>query len=383
MRAEWTSDVTPCPRLLNVSFPSDEARDGTAIATHYRTGRTVRVRWANGLLRELSETSEAPHEAVWVAPPLFDVQVNGYAGVDFQQDNLSAEELLHAVSALRRDACGRFLLTLITAEWPVLLQRLRRCAELRTTHPLLASAIVGFHIEGPFLSSKPGFCGAHEPAWMIDPSPAHVRELRAAAGDVPLLLTLAPEREGALEAIREAARLNVRVSLGHTDAPAEILRGAVQAGAVAFTHLGNGCPRELDRHDNILWRVADVEGFSASLIPDGIHVSPSAFRTLHRCLGARAFYTTDAMSAAGAPPGRYTLGQIMVEVGDDRIVRQPGKANFAGSALRPVEGVLRAAEMLNSPWQQCWLRFSEKPAEVFGISHTLAAGQPFCFVRPS
>src|SRR5207302_6592169 len=135
-------------------------------------------------------------------------------------------------------------------------------------------------------------------------------ELSEIARDEPLLLTLSPEREGAIEAIHLAVSKGMKVSLGHTNASADILRQAVKAGATGFTHLGNGCPRELDRHDNILWRVLETPGLMVSLIPDQIHVSPPLFRLLDRELSADLiYYITDAMSAAGMPPGRYKLGK--------------------------------------------------------------------------
>ena len=143
--------------------------------------------------------------------------------------------------------------------------RLRHLRDLRPQSEELQSAIAGWHIEGPFLSSEPGFHGAHDPALMLDPTPAHIQELRAITGNDPLLLTMAPERTGALKAIAEATSLGVKVSLGHTNASAEILRKAVQAGATGFTHLGNGCPRELDRHDNILWRVVETPGVAEAM----------------------------------------------------------------------------------------------------------------------
>src|SRR5262249_52232917 len=159
-----------------------------------------------------------------------------------------------------------------------------------------------------------------------------ILELREITGNDPLLLTLSPERAGALEAIALAKSRGIRISLGHTNASAEVLRQAVKAGATLFTHLGNGCPRELDRHDNILWRVFETAGLTVSLIPDRIHVSGPLFRLVHRVLGGDSiFYTTDAMAAAGAPPGRYRIGALEVEVGADQVVRQPGKPLFAGS----------------------------------------------------
>src|SRR5205823_8128399 len=109
-------------------------------------------------------------------------------------------------------------------------------------------------------------------------------------GDDLLLLTLSPERPSALNAIALAVSLGIKISLGHTNASAEVLRQAVAAGATGFTHLANGCPRELDRHDNILWRVFDMSGLMVSLIPDQIHVSAPLFRLCHRVLSVSIYY---------------------------------------------------------------------------------------------
>lgn len=355
---------------------------GELLAWQASSHEPTRIRWDDGFITHI-DYGTPPQEEVWITPPLFDAQVNGYAGVDFQQDNLSTTSLLHAIRALRTDGCPRFLLTLITDDWLPFTTRLRHLVALRSRSHELQSAIVGWHIEGPFLSPEPGFHGAHNPAMMLDPLPEHVRELRAITGNDPLLLTLAPERRGALDAIRLAVSLGIRISLGHTNASAAVLAQAVHAGATMFTHLANGCPRELDRHDNIVWRVLETPGLTPSLIPDGIHVSPAPFRLLHRMLTESVFYTTDAMAAAGAPPGRYTIGKLEVEVGADQVVRQPGKTNFAGSALRPVDGVLRAAEMLQCPWPEVWRRFSETPARLLGCWRELAVGEraTFCVVR--
>ncbi len=352
---------------------------------HYATREPMRLCWRDGRITSLAPAPAPPAPGLWLAPALVDLQVNGYAGVDFQQDGLGPADLLAAVRGLRAAGCTRFLLTLITDEWPRLTARLRHLRAARSRSLELQSAIAGWHIEGPFLSAEPGFHGAHDPSLMLDPRPRHLRELRAITAGDPLLVTLAPERRGALEAIRLAASLGMKVSLGHTNASAERLRAASAAGATGFTHLGNACPRELDRHDNILWRVLDAPGrLTTSLIPDRIHVSPPLFRLVHRAQPEGAvYYTTDAMAAAGAPPGRYPLGRLELEVGADQIVRVPGQTHFAGSALRPSDGVFRAAEMLRCDWQDAWRRFSETPARFMGWESGLAPGRPahFCALR--
>ena len=353
---------------------------GEISAWQYSTRQPVRVRWKGGVITQVETPASTPPPETWIAPALFDLQVNGFAGVDFQQDGLAVEDLLRATRALRRAGCARILLTLVTDEWPRLTARLRHLHSLRARSAELQAAIAGWHIEGPFLSAEPGFHGAHDPALMLDPTPERIRELRELTGNDPLLLTLSPERSGAIEAIQFATAHGIKISLGHTDASAEILAQAVQAGATMFTHLANGCPRELDRHDNILWRVLETRGLTVSLIPDKTHVSPAPFRLIHRALGGeKIFYTTDAMSSAGAPPGTFHLGRMELEVGLDQIVRQPGQSNFAGSALQPVAGVFRAAEMLDCPWQETWARLSETPAKAMGLRIELAAGQPATF----
>ncbi|MFA6546095.1 MAG: N-acetylglucosamine-6-phosphate deacetylase [Limisphaerales bacterium] len=357
---------------------------GEICGRDFASGQSQRVKWNDGIITEISPAS-GDSDGVWLAPTLLDLQINGYGGVDFQRDDHLTEELLvSAARQMRRDGCGRFFFTLITDEWPRLMARVRRAKAIRDANPELRAALAGWHIEGPFLSPETGFKGAHNPVVMRDATGADIRELRAVAGGDPVLLTLAPERNDSMEAIRLATSLGIVVSLGHTNASAETMRAAVAAGARGFTHLGNGIPQQLDRHDNILWRVFDTPGLTPSLIPDTHHVSPLLFRTMHRALPPeRIYYTTDAMSAAGTPPGRYTIGTIELEVGADQIVRQPGKPNFAGSALKPIDGITRAAQMLGKSWREVWPHFSQRPAELMGLRNEIAVGQPadFCVVK--
>lgn len=357
--------------------------DGDLCARHYATGRPIRVLWQNGCIHSVLGPNQSTPSDLWIAPALVDLQVNGFGGIDFQQDHAPLGDLVTASRRLGAAGCTRYLLTLITDEWPGLIARLRCLRELRLRSAGLRHAIAGWHIEGPFLSAEPGFCGAHDPALMIDPTSDHLRELREATGDDLVLITIAPERANALAAIEQAVSLGMKVSLGHTNAPADLLAEAVRRGASGFTHLGNGCPRELDRHDSILWRVFEMRGLRVSLIPDTTHVSPALFRLAHRALEPDSiYYISDAMAAAGMKPGRYQLGRLELEVGADQVVRLPGKPNFAGSALSPIDGVFRAAKMLGCSWREAWPRFSEVPAKWMGLPCGLAAGNPadFCLL---
>lgn len=354
---------------------------GEAIAWHYEDRGPFLLRWKEGVITTLERAETIPPYGFWMAPTLVDVQVNGFAGVDFQRDGLTEAGLLKATRALRDAACSHYLLTLITDEWTRLLARLRHLKALRDANAELKQAIFGWHVEGPFLSAEPGFRGAHNPDAMCDPTPDHISQLKQVTQDDPVLLTIAPERSGAVETVRAARQAGFRVSFGHTNAPQKAIGDALLAGGTAFTHLGNGCPQQLDRHDNILWRVLDLPGLTIGLIPDKIHVSPLLFRLVHRLVEReRIYYTTDAMSAAGAPPGRYSIGRLELEVGEDRVVRLPGSPNFAGSSLTPVEAPFFAGQMRDVMWQDCWDHISRFPARFMGLKHEFAVGEPanFC-----
>jgi len=354
----------------------------TTQGRHWRTGDWIEIRYDD---RHILSTKTIPPNAAiqsWLAPGLIDLQINGYGGIDFQQDEVSESDFIQATEALLRDGCPRFFLTLITSPWSDMIQHLKRFKSIRDSNPRLKESCVGWHIEGPFLSEEPGYCGAHPPACMENPTLEHIRTLRSAVGNDPVLLTLAPERPGSVEAIEEARKLGIQVSLGHTNADNKALQSAARAGATGFTHLGNACPQQLDRHDNLLFRAIDKGPWMTGIIPDRIHVSPTLFRLLHRLIPRdHIYYTTDAMSAAGVAPGRYTIGQMELEVGEDQIVRQPGKTNFAGSALRPSQGIARAADMLNISWRDVWEHFSETPARWMQLPTSLAPGSPSRFCR--
>ena len=324
----------------------------------------VLAKWDNGIFTDITPTTEPPAQNKWIGPPLVDLQVNGFAGIDFQQDGLTAEQLLHATNALGQAGCGRFFFTLITDDWEAMTRRLAKAKQLRDANQALGQAIAGWHIEGPFLSAEPGYCGAHPPDLMLDPTPEQLEEIREITSDDPVLLTMAPERESGLSAFAKARELGFLVSIGHTNAPGHIMRRVTAGGSTGFTHLGNGCPAEMKRDDNILWRGLDTPGLTYSLIPDRWHVSPALFRILHRLIDRDTlYYTTDAMAAAGSTPGKYSLGHLELEVGPEEIVRLPGTPNLAGSALTPINAIRHAANMLRCDWQDIWKHYSTIPAQ--------------------
>jgi N-acetylglucosamine-6-phosphate deacetylase len=302
-----------------------------------------------------------------LAPSLFDLQVNGYVGVDFQNPALTAADLRRAIDALRAGQTHRILLTLITDEMDALAGKFAHLEKYRAADPVLAETICGYHLEGPFLSPEEGYRGAHPGECMRAPDLAAFERWQAAAGGNIRLLTLAPEWPGSAEFIGTVTGQGVVVSLGHTKADEAQIDAAIRAGATMITHLGNGTPVTLSRHDNVIQRLLARDELTACLIPDGAHLPPFALRNFFRAKPpGKVLLTTDAMAAAGAPPGRYRIGRLEVEARDG-VVRAPGSANLAGSCLAPAQGVANAARWLGISPEEARAMFAERVAAHFGI----------------
>lgn len=302
------------------------------------------------------------------APALFDFQVNGFGGVDFQQDGLTSAAWDQAMTALHRHGTARIFATLITDDVDRLCRRLSAMEAAARTSPLVAQTVAGYHLEGPWLCLKPGFRGAHPADPMHAPDVREFDRLQDAANGKIRLVTLAPEWPGSDGFIAHLASQRVHVALGHTDASEAQIDRAIRAGARFCTHLGNGVPLTLPRHDNVIQRLLARDELTACFIPDGVHVPDFVLRNFCRAKPAgKILFTTDAMAGAGAGRGTYTLGTLSVEVNSDGIARQPDGGGLAGSTLTPDTGVRRTAEILGLPWDAAFKLWSEAPVRAFGL----------------
>jgi len=269
------------------------------------------------------------------ATTFFDLQVNGYAGVDFNQDGLKADDLHRACERLDADGVGGFLATVITDDLEAMCRRLSTLATLRERDPLAQRLIAGFHIEGPFLNEMDGYRGAH-PRDAIRPAglDTMMRLLDAAAG-LARVVTLAPERDDGFAVTRMLATRGIVASAGHTDATLDELRGAIDAGLSMFTHVGNGCPMHMHRHDNIVQRALSLaDRLWLCFIADGAHVPFVALGNYLRVAGLdRVVIVSDAIAPAGLGPGHYTFGRWDIVVDDDMVPRAPDRSHFVGSGI--------------------------------------------------
>jgi N-acetylglucosamine-6-phosphate deacetylase len=280
------------------------------------------------------------------APGFVDLQVNGFAGVDYNSPSASHGEIGRSLLALFATGVTRFYPTVITGSPVDMLAALRNLAEARDRVPH-GHAIAGFHVEGPHISAEDGPRGAHPRQWVRPPDVDEYRRWQDAAGGLVRIVTLSPEWPEAPRYIEQVVADGAVVSIGHTSATTAQIADAVSAGATLSTHIGNGSHMMLRRHPNYLWDQLADDRLTAGLIADGIHIDANFLKVALRAKTVeRAVLVTDASSPAGAAPGRYWLGEQAVDYTPDGRVVLAGTDRLAGSALtmnRGVENLMRLA----------------------------------------
>lgn len=270
-------------------------------------------------------------------PGFFDLQVNGFQGVDFTSPQLSKADFLAAAMALLDCGIAGFLPTLITSPADVYQRNLGMIASA-LAHPDLAGRVPGIHVEGPFISAAPGYVGAHNPDHVRAVDIEFLGQLQAWADGRIRLLTLAPELPGAVALIEEAVRLGMTVSAGHCHASQAVLAEAAAAGLTGFTHLGNGLPNALHRHDNPIWAALAEDRIHAMMIADGHHLPAPVLKGMIRAkTPGRVIMVSDAAPLSGMPPGRYeTLGNKVVLEPSGRLYN-PDKQCLVGSSVTLID----------------------------------------------
>lgn len=261
---------------------------------------------------------------------LVDVQINGAFGVDFA----AAEDADWDAVAAQLPSTGvtSFQPTLITAPLPRLIAGLDTATEARDRQEDGPYArILGVHLEGPWLA--PLKRGVHEAKYLAEPTQGAVDTLMSAVGfDILTTLTLAPELPGALDAIKRLSDAGVTVSIGHTNATAVQVEAAADAGASLVTHIFNAQRGLAHREPGVPGAALADSRYRVGLIADLHHVAAEICTLIFRAAPGRVVLVTDAIAAAGMPPGSYVLAGIPVELGDDGVPRN-ADGTIAGSAL--------------------------------------------------
>ena len=303
-------------------------------ARHYVTGDWIDLHCDRGVITSITPAQQTAvaMRAGWVAPALFDLQINGCDGHNFTSEKVNPASVRHIVDVCRRHGIGQLCPTVFTNSFEVLVHSLATLRQACSSDTEVARALPAFHLEGPYISPEDGTRGAHPRRHVRPPDWDEFRHLQDAAGGGIRLVTLAPEHEGAIPFIERLVASGVVVALGHTAANGVQMRAAVAAGARLSTHLGNGCPALLPRHDNPIWEQLATDELWASLICDGHHLPPALIRCFVRVkTPGRIILTSDSSSFAGQPPWRYRDWDQEVEVLSTGKIVLPGTSYLAGS----------------------------------------------------
>ena len=294
-----------------------------------------------------------------VVPGFVDLHVHGGGGASFESGTSDAADVVAAAHLAQ--GTTSMAASLVTDTRDRMVSAVRELALL--VHD---GRLAGVHLEGPWLS--PHRSGAHQPGSLTAPDPESVDALLRAGDGAVRMVTLAPELPGGIDAVRRLVDAGVVAAIGHTDATYDQARAALETGARLGTHLFNAMRplhhREPGTAGALLDSPVDVE-----LIADGVHLHPAVLRTVFAAKPGRCILVTDAMAAAGAPDGDYTLGQMAVAVreGVARLADGSGDGAIAGSTLTMDAAVRFAVRTAGLPLLAVVHAASTAPARAWGL----------------
>jgi N-acetylglucosamine-6-phosphate deacetylase len=268
---------------------------------------------------------------------LIDLQVNGYMGVDFSSPQMSETDFFVACLKMVKHGVNAFLPTLVTSSEKVYKKNLAIIAKVSDISDL-KKHILGIHAEGPFISKEPGAVGAHNPKLTKIPDIEFLKKMQDWAQGKIRILTIAAELRGAEKLCKYACKNNISVFLGHQNAQLGDLDKLADAGAKAITHLGNGMPNLINRHNNILQYGLACDKLAATIITDGHHLPAHVIKTIIRAKGIdKIAVISDASPIAGMPPGKYNILGNNAVLEKNGLLHNPKKKCLVGSSATIVE----------------------------------------------
>jgi N-acetylglucosamine-6-phosphate deacetylase len=304
----------------------------------------------------------------YIAPGWIDLQVNGFAGVDYNSPRASHDEIARSLDVLFSTGVTRFLPTVITGAPDEMRGALANLAAAKRTLRN-GRAMEAFHVEGPHISPEDGPRGAHPKQWVRRPDFDEFRRWQDAAEGNVRLVTVSPEWPEAPRYIEALVGQGVVVSIGHTKATSVQLDDAVSAGATMSTHLGNGAHAVIQRHPNYIWDQLADDRLAAGFIVDGIHLPAAFLKVALRAKGLdRSILVTDAVMPAGCPPGRFQIGGVEIELHPDNRVTLAGGDRLAGSSLRMDRGIENMIKFAGISLPQAVATATQNPARIGRIA---------------
>lgn len=299
----------------------------------------VEIVLGNGRVQSIRAVTSAD-SMTWIAPVLIDIQVNGFAGFDLNVPTVTPADVCAMVHALWRVGTGFLCPTVVTASFESIGCSLRAVIGACQVDSAVAHSMLGIHLEGPYISAVDGPRGAHPLEHVREPDWDEFQQWQDIAEGRICIVTLAPEKKGAIRFIEKLVENGIVVALGHTNASQEDIRAAIEAGAKLSTHLGNGAHALIRRHPNYIWEQLAADELWASLIVDGHHLPPTVAKSMMRAKTLeRCILVSDAVALAGMNPGIYQFAGKSVELTAERCVRLVGTEYLAGAAIELARGI--------------------------------------------
>ncbi|MCG2661788.1 MAG: N-acetylglucosamine-6-phosphate deacetylase [Kiritimatiellae bacterium] len=299
-----------------------------------------------------------------------DLQLNGFKGINFSAPDLTLDQVRMATRELVKAGTVAYCPTVVT----------NSLDNFKHSLPILASAmrdkelkphLLGIHMEGPFISPIEGARGAHPPEHIIKPDVDTFKRFQEWAEGNVVLLTLAPETEGAIPLIKYASKTGIKVSMGHHFANDDIMERAVKAGATASTHLGNGMPNMINRHQNSIWWQLSCDDIYGMFITDGHHLPPDFIKVALRSKTTEKFIVvSDSVDIAGLPAGQYKF------LGKKTVLSPNGRISFgntpylAGSSANMVQCMNYLASLNLLTEKELWQVGFDNPLKYLGKKAT-------------
>lgn len=305
------------------------------------TGKTTALVFENDLLIAILESDSGRQDLPFIGPGLIDLQINGINGIDFNNPELTQQDVVTATYYLLSKGITTFLPTVITSADENICKLVHTIYTACLSDPIVNDCIWGIHLEGPFISPLPGAKGAHDEKYIKAPDWETFQKFQEAAGGKIKLVTLAPERDGATAFIEKCIAHNMLVSIGHSMANSAQIATAVEAGASLATHVGNAVPLLLPRHPNILFDILAEEALYACIITDGIHIPDTFIKVVMKNKGDHTLLVSDATCFAGMPPGEYQnhIGGTVILDNEKRVLLKSTPGMLAGAARSLLENV--------------------------------------------
>lgn len=334
------------------------------VGKHYQNGKNIKMELKEGKIEAVYPFETESH-LPYIAPGLVDLQVNGYKGIDFNNVSLRAEDIVQLVRSLWSQGVTSFCPTIISNSNESVMGNLKEILISCARFPEVADAVVGIHLEGPFISSEEGPRGAHNKAYLSTPDWDLFSYWQTAASGMIKLITLSPELPGSVDFIKRCVDAGVKVAIGHTAADEQQIGEAVKAGATLSTHLGNASHQKLPRHPNYIWDQLATDRLWTSMIADGFHLPDAVLKVFLKVKPTHTFLVSDTTHLAGLPAGIYEthIGSKVILDNNGRLYMHSNPDALAGSAQSLLWCVNHLMKNRILPIGRAWNLGSRKPME--------------------